>query len=444
MEGHNEWQNVMKNLNKAVGLDDITTVRETLSKHKKMLLHSSLLQIKSLLKDKNYIKEEIMELIVDFAFKGIHSNLEKRLIVAVIMGNLQRVKILLKNGAKLVKDCEDGFPSRYIFCRKNINVRKKMIELLISYGYDTKFRTKSGCNVFDNFCRFSVDKFDTDAVEIAEVFFTTSDIPIKRLDKLLLYSIFCQNIDLVSFFIKKHASVNLSNKSGISVLFWAVHHNNVDLVDLLISSGADVNIGALTSGETPLHHACFSNDEKVIGLLIRKGATLSIKSKSGETPLNKLRVEKKNYNKCLLVMMKEFSRLKYENLPVCEEDMDFLNNSTKAQEYFHKCIAELKEMSSSQLYGTYSYYSLFKKLDGLKRLSNLAKNKEFVKEFEKNSKRFPFYKDDLRRILHEAIDVRNRSIIVESTLKSLLGSLFPFLVLKKLSEYLTVEDFLEK
>lgn len=67
------------------------------------------------------------------------------------------------------------------------------------------------------------------------------------------------------------------------------------------------------------------------------------------------------------------------------------------------------------------------------------KNEEFVKKFEQNLS-FSYYGNELRRHFDEAILVRDKSLVVESSLNFTFGNFFPKLVLNKLAENLTVED----
>lgn len=70
----------------------------------------------------------------------------------------------------------------------------------------------------------------------------------------------------------------------------------------------------------------------------------------------------------------------------------------------------------------------------------LTKNEEFVTSFMKKLKTFSFYKDELHKILKEAVKMKDRSVIVDSRLKFIFGDALPDVVLSVLAEHLTVED----
>lgn len=433
---------LMSNLSEAISSDDIKAVRKIFEKYRRRFSsnnYSRYVQL-SLLDCKS---EEVMKFIVDFIDFGA-DDLGKRLIIAIVKGNLQEIKELLKKGAKLVPDRKHEFPSGYIFCRSNLNVRKKILELLIKHGYDVSFRNRLSSNIFFDFTYYFVEKNDPDAAEIAEILHN-SGVPLDEVETFsgltpLLNSIKNQNFQLTSYLIKKGADLTAVSKfHGLTPLLLAVAVKNIDIVELLLSSGADVNSQNFY-GYTALHEACFMHNQRLIGLLLQHGADLCAEARNGITPTCKLNPEKKNYERCMIIMVKEIAKLNFNNTPVSENEAEFIIVNLMAREHFERCTDELRQMSNTKFHGAHSYYSILNMSINMRKLANLTKNEVLLKKFEKNSQIFPYYINDLRRILNEAIQIRDESILVEAILGSIFGDILPYLVTRKLAEYLTLKD----
>lgn len=59
----------------------------------------------------------------------------------------------------------------------------------------------------------------------------------------------------------------------------------MDIAEFLISRGADVS-AASRSGNTPLHTAAFFRDFKMVNLLLKHGASATLKNRRGQTPID--------------------------------------------------------------------------------------------------------------------------------------------------------------
>lgn len=76
----------------------------------------------------------------------------------------------------------------------------------------------------------------------------------------------------------------------------------------------------------------------------------------------------------------------------------------------------------------------------MKKLALLVKNKKFVLKFEENLDEFTYYRSDLRKVLSQAMELRDRSLVVDYRLYSVFGDFLPATVLRKLAKNLTLED----
>src|SRR5688500_9271340 len=76
----------------------------------------------------------------------------------------------------------------------------------------------------------------------------------KKLDEQLLSACRYGNLDDVAKFLEQGADANTVNEYGVSALHLAAREGNAKLIGLLIKSGANVNVKD-RSGDTPLKDA---------------------------------------------------------------------------------------------------------------------------------------------------------------------------------------------
>lgn len=95
---------------------------------------------------------------------------------------------------------------------------------------------------------------------------------------------------LAEFLIRKGANVNaLNEKNGLSPLDEAVKTGCGEMVELLLNNGADINLkysGRLAAGRTPLHFAAHDCKDRIVDLLLSRGADVSCVDSWGRTPLH--------------------------------------------------------------------------------------------------------------------------------------------------------------
>lgn len=440
--------NLLKDLNRVLRSKDPKAIRKRLLENSKVLNSSCSLEIlRTLLRDAlKYENEEIIQLIIKFIeISGLEAEFYKIeiLLDAVTCGNVKISELVLKNERRL-DYCPEWIWNNVFNYRKKSRV--EMLTLLLNYGLSANIRTDAGLNLLHLFVQYYLHRGEenSDAAEVAEIFIN-SGIPVDDTDvnsnwTPLFYAIISQNIPLISMLIKKGADVNKQVRyTGIFPLHLATLHGP-DVVDLLLSNGADICARSSFDKSSALHKACLHNNEQVISLLLRKGADIRVINNAGITPLNMLNSEKENYQGCLIVMVREFSKLFYANQPVFKSDMDFIAENSDAKRHFENCISELGRMSRNKFHVPFSYYSVLEMSKNNKKLAQLTKNVEFLRNFKENISGFTYFKNKLRRILREAMEVRDKSTAVELRLKFIFGDILPDIVTTKLAKNLSIED----
>lgn len=112
----------------------------------------------------------------------------------------------------------------------------------------------------------------------------------------LYRTVICGHYDASMLLLEKGADPNIRNKLGETPLHQAADNSALRLAQLLLDWKADPNATqhgkAYTDGDTPLHHASLRGDEKMIRLLLKAGATVSLANfvvrtrQIGKTPLH--------------------------------------------------------------------------------------------------------------------------------------------------------------
>lgn len=370
---------------------------------------------------------------------------------AISRGNVTCAEFFLKNGAVIKGTAEQTQLKLFlkVLCAPKSN-QTELLHLLVKYGFDTSLlHADSGfdCVQITILKATRDDQSNkTDVVGIVKILIRCG-VSANGVDKLgtptLIYALELQNVELVSFLIKSGADVNIKPKlQEQSFLHVAARMNSRTFLNLLLLNGVNINIKC-EQGWTALHQACSERSGDAIDFLIQNGASISEEEKNGRTPFSLLEPEQFNESDvpCINIMVKEFAKLKFSGSIISKKDMELLDSHVDVQEYFQNCTKELNVMSSTKLYDFYSYYYVLKMSKRSKRkLANLTKNNEFVTKFEENINKFFYYKSDLQRIMEDAIQIRDESIIVDSRLKTAFGDSLPDVVKKILALHLRAKD----
>lgn len=387
-----------------------------------------------------YDRKKIIELITKY--KSDFNTVE----FSIIKGDLKSAEKLLSENQKL--DWDWKFPVSEIFDKKD--TRKKIMQLLFKYRQlDPGFRNELGENLLHVFIKFKntdntfTDFNDIDNVEVAKILIDAG-VSCNEGNRYeytpLHYSINRENIPATIFLLNNGAEVNQKNKYQRNILHYTVRYvKNEIIVDLLLAKGVEIN-AASVEGSTALHEACYNYCEKIISLLMRKGADISPMDRRGNTPFSLLSFDESEHDASVRVMIKEFSKMSFENLDIHEKDANRIQKNLSALEYLNQCTAELNQLAKTKFYASFSYYSILQMSKKLKKLAKLTKNEDFVTNFKTSLKLFPNYESDLQEIFEDALQIRDKIDAVQSRLSLVFGDFLPFIVILKLTKNLCLED----
>lgn len=378
--------------------------------------------------------------------------------LAVERGNIKCAEFLIKNGAKisvsknfglaLIDRLQNDDSMKIVLCAPKVN-QKEMLELLINTPrFNPKFhmkRLRFDCVLYI----LTVATLIPDGIDFAEIvkILINVGVPVNGRDNCnqssLEFAVNLQNIELVSVLIQKGADVNAKSFQGSFPLFIAVLRSNFQIADLLLLNGANINAKTI-KGLSALHIACYKRHEELTELLLQKGANLNVETDSHMTPFYYLEPHKYKQSDVSLIniMIREIAKEKFfDESAVSKKDLVLLQLHSKTREFFEKCLEELKQMANTKFYAPYSYVYILKMSKvNMKKLANLFKNTECVTGFHANIDKFSYYKSMLIKIFKEAIQVRDKTLMVESRLKYTFGESLPNVILRKLAHNLTNDD----
>ncbi len=85
--------------------------------------------------------------------------------------------------------------------------------------------------------------------------------------------------------LQQKVDVNVPQGDGTTALHWAAYRDDVEMAQLLIKAGATVTVKTRVGEMTPLFMACKNGSAAMIDLLVKAGADVNVASSTGTTPL---------------------------------------------------------------------------------------------------------------------------------------------------------------
>ncbi len=161
------------------------------------------------------------------------------------------------------------------------NIEKIKSIILKGYGVnkkDAKGRTLLENAIWDN--QYEIAKFlikNGSNVNIK----TSAGAPIS-------IAILNNNIKLVTFLIDNNADLNIPDCFGYKPIHRAVEMNNSKMIRVLVNAGVDVNSQQEENGKYAIHVAAEKLSLDALKTLVKLGAEINRKSKSGNTALHEV------------------------------------------------------------------------------------------------------------------------------------------------------------
>lgn len=397
----------------------------------------------------------ILELLINrLILHGAEVEFEYLLTLLVRKGNFKAVEVFLKNGASFVTPGVFEMAKPILGLKYKESRRDALVMLINHIHTCTRLKDVPGLkSSLERILKILDGRVNEDSeVEIAKILFSSGMLSVdgegygassgKPLFEMLHLYINEKKPKLVEVVLKNGVDVNWRSCKKLPLHSAAEHNDNVDVVALLLAHGAQID--AVSNNfikRTALHVACAKHNDRIIDLLIQKGANISAQDAHGRTPFALLdpSIDRMNaYSECVKVMVKEFVKIGLEN--VLESDVRLIFERREAKDYMEKCAEELNQMAVTTFFDTHSYHSVLKKSASIKKLVRRVNDGEFVERFEEDVRRFPCYEHDLRLFFDRAVQLREERLSVEDKLRSVFGEYLPDLVIRSLAKNLNSED----
>ncbi len=211
------------------------------------------------------------------------------LVSAACCGQIKIVEFLLEHGADINAQMgwDEAEGMNALHCAVSNN-EIKMIKYLMKKGiHIDQVRAVGGTPLFD-----ALEEGKMEIVRLLVESGANINTPgrevVGRFDSLgtpLNYAVGKGDISLVRYFIKHGANINFHGNASNSPLHVAAGDGRFKIAQLLISQGARVNAKAWEN-LSPLHGAARWNHPKLAKLLIKNGADVNAQDDDGKTPLH--------------------------------------------------------------------------------------------------------------------------------------------------------------
>ena len=197
-------------------------------------------------------------------------------------GYLDIVKLLIHNGAEVNAVGNGADTPLHSACSWG---RIDVVKLLIDNGAEVNAVDNDGETPLHEACyrrNLEIVKLLIDNGAAVNAIENDGEYPLHKACRI-------GNLDIVKLLIEKNAEVNVVDNDGDTPLHYACSDNpNQDIVKLLIEKNAEVNV-VDNDGDTPLHYACSDGNLDIVKLLIGKNAEVNVVDNDGKTPFQKAR-----------------------------------------------------------------------------------------------------------------------------------------------------------
>ncbi|XP_028131464.1 putative ankyrin repeat protein RF_0381 [Diabrotica virgifera virgifera] len=344
--------------------------------------------VRKLLKNKKLIK---------------NTDLDTSLHIAALEGYTTLVKLLIKHGADIEFENDDGETPLLLAIKSNEGYNLKDVDSLVNILIENE----ADVNASDNGLNTSLHM----ACQMG----------------------LCSIVELL---LDAGADINLQNGTGWTPLFCAAYYNRLCIVKLLLHRGADVTITDDESGDTALHMCVKCDKVAVTELLLQNGADVTSRNEDGYDIFDLVNnvFETNITNGKKLVRSILYSNI---NTPIPER-----HNSGNFSRFWDACKSELELMKACKIAeSNISYNQLLLERNNSK-LAAFLSNADIVSELSTldYKKKFPIYEDYIAKNISKG----ERRLHVYYEADQIMNNFSPFLpimVRRKIYNYLSNSDF---
>ena len=247
-------------------------------------------------------KNDELEAIKVLVKKGADINTQDENRATVLMwaaykGNLEAVKFLVKNKADFNKkgiiyidEKKTGYYGNLLGIAAGENKAKILKYLLEECKInidDKEYNPETGKSDGWTAIQWAASLGHTEIVKILiEKGANLNTIHADSKGTALIYSIENSHYEIAKLLIENDADVNLYSENHWSALHYFARENKPELLKLALSKGAKVNLQTAAEAYTPLIFSAYNGYMKCCYLLVKAGADIDIKDKTGKTAMD--------------------------------------------------------------------------------------------------------------------------------------------------------------
>lgn len=218
--------------------------------------------------------------------------------------------------------------------------------------------------------------------------------------------------------IQNGADIHQQSTDGKFPLFLSVSSKGDKMLEMLLEKGAKTDINKkINNGVTPLHSAICISDIKKINILLYHGASINIPDNEGNTPLmtsinlyNSRKHFTQKLHKVSIILIKNLAKLKYDFKEICSENLELFEENSAVNQLTETCMKELRFMNKLKVSENLSLYDVFdlqKDPQLHELLIYVVKNDDFVWVKDEVLKKLEYYYDDLKEIIEKVKKIRD-------------------------------------
>ena len=232
---------------------------------------------------------------------------------AAMIGQLEIVKLLLKNDAYNPSNLGGFTPLIFAIIYNHVAIVKELIERFPNEEYRLTFaKPSTPLPFFDGNSLYSGDwplsiAIRFNRIEIVKLLLRGKDLNYMpppsaffssppQESSFLMYATSYNQIEIVNFLLQQGANVNLQNQRGYSALLVAAMRGHSQVIDLFLQNKVDINTQVtfssrfhgchMMAGSTALHAAIQYKHNEVALTLAQAGASLTMRNVKGQTPID--------------------------------------------------------------------------------------------------------------------------------------------------------------
>ena len=207
--------------------------------------------------------------------------------LAIITGNKEICKILLKKYGCVNECCIEGWTALHVACASH--VKSDLVELLLDYGASLELTTIESMTSL----AIAIKNTNIDVALLLLSYGADVNVVLSNSKLTSVHLAACiNNISLMTAMIDHGAIITSQDINGITPLYCSIHHNTIKVTELLIKKSVSFHIYTAYHIDY-IHKACLESNISILHMLHEHGADVNSRGTQGLTCIH-LAVQKQD------------------------------------------------------------------------------------------------------------------------------------------------------